>query len=633
MKLFRTVYENLFLNNRGVGHRLAGRRTRLGIERFEERDVPTTGLYPVVSATIGGKSELFGLTSNGRVDESTNSGTTWFAVTGSNTDATALVSADGGVFLLGSNGAPNQTVYEYTGSGTNWTAVTGPNTAATGLVGADGGLFLLGTNGSVDQTVYKYTGSGTNWTAVTGTTPGFNATAMVGADGGLFILGGQGEGRQKIYKYSGAGTAWQAVGGFENDITQLVGTAGGLFARGGGPGYETAFEYDNADNTWSAISGQNVWVFQLVDGAGTLYMVASTNGTTAAGTWRYTGPGDHWTALTGTSLEAAVSTWPLAATHPEAGVAYSPASGPLFGPGGPSYRDVQQGDLADCWLLASLAEVAARDPDDIRHMFVYDGKAVENGATVGVYTVRIYTPDGNARDVMVDTELPAGGGADAYPVNHVLWVSLAEKAYAEANAVGYVVSNNRYQNAYSALNYGYASWALEAITGKSAKDYSLNTGKLAGDWNAGDLIVLGTDNPTSPYVVGDHCYAVVGYTASSSQPFKIFNPWGTDAAGWAPGCSGTVYGLFNASTSFISQNFVGQGIGHGTAPVPGPGTSAAPDFVAGSGPTRDPSPTTAGGSNSGDYHKRLDVVDAAVNAVYVGTDSVAPFPAGTSRGW
>ena len=54
-----------------------------------------------------------------------------------------------------------------------------------------------------------------------------------------------------------------------------------------------------------------------------------------------------------------------AVDHPAAAAAYTPVSGSLFGADGPSYLDVHQGDVGDCWLMASLAEVAARDPADI----------------------------------------------------------------------------------------------------------------------------------------------------------------------------------------------------------------------------------------------------------------------------
>jgi hypothetical protein len=63
--------------------------------------------------------------------------------------------------------------------------------------------------------------------------------------------------------------------------------------------------------------------------------------------------------------------------------------------------------------------------------------------------------------------------------------------------------------------------------------------------------------------VGGHCYALVGYNASSGKPFKVFNPWGTQANGWVPGYTGSILGLFTANAAFISQNFTGQTIGVG----------------------------------------------------------------------
>ncbi len=251
----------------------------------------------------------------------------------------------------------------------------------------------------------------------------------------------------------------------------------------------------------------------------------------------------------------------------------------LFGPNGPSYLDVQQGDVGDCWLESSLAEVAARDPNDIKSMFTYNGTAVENGATVGVYTVRLYSNSGSPYYATVDTELPSGGGYYDHPVGGsgaingssqpVLWVALAEKAYAEANGAGAVTTSHPGQDSYAALNSGDPQWALHAITGKPASDYSINPSNAAAAWNSGKLVVMCTNQPSSSYIVPDHCYAMVGYTASSTQPFKVFNPWGTQSNGWAPYETNKIYGQFTANSTFISQNFawmsfgVGKGVGEG----------------------------------------------------------------------
>ncbi len=262
-----------------------------------------------------------------------------------------------------------------------------------------------------------------------------------------------------------------------------------------------------------------------------------------------------------------------AVNNPTAATAYTPVSGSLFGPNGPSYLDVEQGAVGDCWLLASLAEVAARDPADIQNMFAADGTTVENGSTVSLYTVRFFNYAGAAHYVTVDTELPSGGGYYDHPANGVLWVALAEKAYAEANGAGIVSTSDPDQNSYAALNCGDPSWALQAITGKPASDFVINPNNIAAAWNEGELIVLGSSStPASPYIVGDaqgtHAYAVVNYTASNNVPFEVYNPWGTDSSGWALGLFNghQVYGLFTANATFLSQNFASQSIGSGTVP-------------------------------------------------------------------
>jgi hypothetical protein len=252
--------------------------------------------------------------------------------------------------------------------------------------------------------------------------------------------------------------------------------------------------------------------------------------------------------------------------HPTAGAAYSPGSGPLFGPGGPSYLDVQQGAEGDCWLMAGLAEVAARAPWDITSMFTYDGTTVENGSVVGVYTVRFYNNSGVATYVTVDTELPAGGGLyDHPPADGALWAALAEKAYAEANGDGFVTSHHVGTDSYDALGGGDPVWALQAITGKPASDFNINPSDVVNAWNAGQLVVLCTSTPVSSYIVGNHCYAMVNYNSSASLPFEIYNPWGTDVNGWAPGHSGTIYGLFWENAPFVSQNFSLESFGVGAA--------------------------------------------------------------------
>jgi hypothetical protein len=334
----------------------------------------------------------------------------------------------------------------------------------------------------------------------------------------------------------------------------------------------TAVSATQINLSWGRVAGANGYlVDEVINGAwrqignvgsgSTGFSVTglSPNTTYTFDVGAYNAAGTNWASPQSATTRGNTVT----GDHPAAGQAYSPVSGSLFGANGPSYLDVRQGGVGDCWLLASLAEVAARNPADIRNMFTYQGTAVENGATVSLYSVRFFDNSGTAHYVTVDTELPAGGGEYDHPVNGVLWVALAEKAYAEANGMRFVTTQHVGTDSYSALDGGDAAWALRAITGKSASDISINPSNIAAAWNAGKLIVLCTNHPASSYIVGNHCYALVAYNGSSSRPFEIYNPWGTDSSGWVPGLTNKTYGLFWANGTALSQNFAFAGVGVG----------------------------------------------------------------------
>ncbi|MBI1830038.1 MAG: hypothetical protein HYR84_01145 [Planctomycetes bacterium] len=327
---------------------------------------------------------------------------------------------------------------------------------------------------------------------------------------------------------------------------------------------------------WNSVAGANNYLIdQWVNGAwkqignfGSGATSCTVSNLSASSTYYFTvgasnASGTAWAAYK--SVTTPANTFRI--DHPTADGTYTNVSGSLFGPNGPSYLDVHQGGVGDCWLMAGFAEVAARAPAYITNMFSYAGTAVENGVTVGLYNVRFYDNQGTPRTVLVDTELPNGGGTYAHPVNGILWVALAEKAYAQANGAGYVTSGRAGSDSYAALAGGQATWALHAITGKSASSFSIDPNNIAAAWNAGKFIVLSSStHPASQYIVGDsastHSYAVVGYNAWNGNPFTVYNPWGTDASGWALGTyhNHAVYGLFTANAAFLSQNFRAQDV-------------------------------------------------------------------------
>ena len=286
-------------------------------------------------------------------------------------------------------------------------------------------------------------------------------------------------------------------------------------------------------------------------------------------------------AIVWTPSRGAYVVYTVVADHPAAAnnTAYSPVSGTLFGANGPSYLDVQQGDRGR--LLAAGEPGGGGGPGPVGHPEHVHRHRHHHGERLRGRTLHrpLLQQRRSAQYVTVDTELPSGGGYYDHPVNGVLWVALAEKAYAQANGAGIVTTNEVGSDSYAALDGGgpggNPSWALQAITGKSASDFpAINPTNIATAWNAGELIVLDSStNAGDNLIVGDstngtHSYAVIGYNASSSTPFELYNPWGlSSVVGHTSNYNGhQVYdGPFWFSSSLISQDFAYQNIGTGTA--------------------------------------------------------------------
>jgi Calpain family cysteine protease len=241
---------------------------------------------------------------------------------------------------------------------------------------------------------------------------------------------------------------------------------------------------------------------------------------------------------------------------------YAVVNGTLFGPNGPVYTDVQQTNIGDCWLLASFAEAAARAPQDIQRMFTDLGTYMENGVQVHVWSVHFYDTTGVSRSVIVDNELPvtsSGKTMSDNVLNGVLWAALAEKAYIQAAALGYVALNKPADNSYMSINGGDPSDALAAITGLQATDVSIDASGIDYDFSVGDLVVLGTGSTTSSsLIIPDHCYAVINDNPTATYQYTVFNPWNAGATTTWEG--NTVYGsTFYCDADFINANWEFQG--------------------------------------------------------------------------
>jgi hypothetical protein len=294
---------------------------------------------------------------------------------------------------------------------------------------------------------------------------------------------------------------------------------------------------------------------------------AFVNGNAANATW--TGGAAKSVALgalaagyTTTQLSELIGKWFLGTDLPSSAVAmsgypsftvsYSTVNSPLFGAGGPSMSDINQGYLGDCYLLSSLAEVANQNPSAITSMIANNGN--------GTYGVRFYV-NGAARYVTVDNQLADGGTIFDSASN--IWASVAEEAYAEVQAQGVITGNSANSgNSFSTIgNGGAPEFALEEITGATAitdfdagrsnwSSYTYNqsftsaksaTGlstasvlsTLAADLMAGDDVVLSsntnaTDSTGKYTLIGDHAMSIYGYDPATGL-LEIRNPWGVES--------------------------------------------------------------------------------------------------------
>jgi Calpain family cysteine protease len=254
-------------------------------------------------------------------------------------------------------------------------------------------------------------------------------------------------------------------------------------------------------------------------------------------------------------LQDLVDKWFLGMDHPTESASvgfqpYAPVSGPLFTTSGPSYLDVEQGQLNDCTVIASMAEVAARDTTAISNMFIANGD--------GTWTVRFYE-NGTPVYVTVDSQLPGGGGLYDHPIGDI-WVALAEKAYAQLNEEGWLATVERGVNSYSALDNGNTTTiaaALQALSGMPASTIGVNPTNIASELVEGMLVVLGTGNTTTNInVEHNHAYAVIGYNSASTTPFTLFNPWGING-GTDSATGNYISGEFSCTASFLSADFFG----------------------------------------------------------------------------
>ena len=236
-----------------------------------------------------------------------------------------------------------------------------------------------------------------------------------------------------------------------------------------------------------------------------------------------------------------------------------PGKAVVTGPGdtsGVDPDDVSQGQLGDCYLISSMAAIAARDPHALEKI-IHQNKD-------GSYTVtfqekndhpfwQFWESDWKEKKITVTGQFPVKDGqpvfaqpGDPTKSGQELWPMIIEKAYAQ------------YRGGYPEIGKGgWMDGPLELMTGEGSKGYDQNVSwdDLETSWKNGDAMTAGTlgeddaknnplyqdGGPLETPLVADHAYYVVGVD-SANHTVTLKNPWG-----WGDGTFTLTYDQYKSA--------------------------------------------------------------------------------------
>jgi hypothetical protein len=212
--------------------------------------------------------------------------------------------------------------------------------------------------------------------------------------------------------------------------------------------------------------------------------------------------------------------------------------------------DIFQGQVGDCYYLATLSSIAKANPDKIRQSVVDLGDG-----TFGVQLFRNNTPT----FVRVDADLPVTANGlcyDSLPASGAMWGAVMEKAYAffrHLDGQYASIESGTASETFGSLGVG-SGWFWRSPF-QSGSDF-LN--QIQGELNQGKAVTLSTP----PGIIGNnwvssHVYAVdhvVFGSNGAATGIVLRNPWGTDRDG--PSLDGTNDGFVTISASDVYWTWV-----------------------------------------------------------------------------
>jgi len=229
---------------------------------------------------------------------------------------------------------------------------------------------------------------------------------------------------------------------------------------------------------------------------------------------------------------------------------------PLFSSEGPTADDVKQGQIGNCYFLATVAGAAAVTPNTLRNMMTELGD--------GTYAVRFQTPAGEDRFYRVDNDFAvfsASSTSVAYAKfgdQGSTWVAVAEKAYAY---------HRQQKGTYKSIEAGWMGEVFTAMGQRqqlSAWKQDFSSAGAFMNWVEarlanGDVVTLGITNYSGPLnLVNGHAYTVtrVETLSDGTKQLVIRNPWGLDGYRNEDGANDGYVTLSSAQTFSAIDCFV-----------------------------------------------------------------------------
>ncbi|MEI8407322.1 MULTISPECIES: C2 family cysteine protease [unclassified Kribbella] len=223
------------------------------------------------------------------------------------------------------------------------------------------------------------------------------------------------------------------------------------------------------------------------------------------------------------------------------GMHYGLPSDPLF-TNKPLGEDVYQGQMGDCWYIASLTATAQRDPD-----FIREGIKENPNGTI---SVRVWDADGNQRWVTMNRELPLdeNGNPVGAHGDGSTWAAYYEKAFAiayegdEGGAPDGKEGNDAYdkseQGTYGAIEWDYTEQAPPYVTGQDSEGIGTNYDDVKEAYDSGHPVIVASNSDKDGVpdnwsqeqkdaYVTRHVYYVKEFTPDGK--IVLGNPWGPDS--------------------------------------------------------------------------------------------------------